>query len=205
MRHIYEQYENRKGTPDEEKNDPAFVLYDIIEGFLTKTMRMLERFSKDLKNLENELFSSRSQNIIRELMVKKRNVITLKHMMKPQISVLRQTENYIKWRFSEEMENYFENLEDRLDKIFSEIQIIEENMDSMEDTMKSIFELDTNITIKYLTIFSAFMLPLTLATSFFGMNIEEWNFNNMLIWGTLVATTLTSLSFMYFFFVKKDR
>ena len=68
------------------------------------------------------------------------------------------------------MENYFENLEDRLDKIFSEIQIIEENMDSMEDTMKSIFELDT---IKYLTIFSAFMLPLTLATSFFGMNIEE--------------------------------
>ena len=205
MRHIYEQYENRKGTPDEEKNDPAFVLYDIIEGFLTKTMRMLERFSKDLKNLENELFSSRSQNIIRELMVKKRNIITLKHMMKPQISVLRQTENYIKWRFSEEMENYFENLEDRLDKIFSEIQIIEENMDSMEDTMKSIFELDTNITIKYLTIFSAFMLPLTLATSFFGMNIEEWNFNNMLIWGTLVATTLTSLSFMYFFFVKKDR
>lgn len=71
------------------------------------------------------------------------------------------------------MENYFENLEDRLDKIFSEIQIIEENMDSMEDTMKSIFELDTNITIKYLTIFSAFMLPLTLATSFFGMNIES--------------------------------
>ncbi len=103
------------------------------------------------------------------------------------------------------MENYFENLEDRLDKIFSEIQIIEENMDSMEDTMKSIFELDTNITIKYLTIFSAFMLPLTLATSFFGMNIEEGNFNNMLIWGTLIATTLTSLSFMYFFFVKKDR
>jgi len=103
------------------------------------------------------------------------------------------------------MENYFENLEDRLDKIFSEIQIIEENMDSMEDTMKSIFELDTNITIKYLTIFSAFMLPLTLATSFFGMNIEEGNFNNTLIWGTLIATTLTSLSLMYFFFVKKDR
>ena len=103
------------------------------------------------------------------------------------------------------MENYFENLEDRLDKIFSEIQIIEENMDSMEDTMKSIFELDTNITIKYLTIFSAFVLPLTLATSFFGMNIEEGNFNNTLIWGTLIATTLTSLSLMYFFFVKKDR
>lgn len=70
------------------------------------------------------------------------------------------------------MENYFENLEDKLDKIFSEIQIIEENIESMEDTLKSIFDLDTNTTIKYLTIFSAFMLPLTLVTSFFGMNTE---------------------------------
>jgi Mg2+ and Co2+ transporter CorA len=42
----------------------------------------------------------------------------------------------------------------------------------MEDTLKSIFELKTNSTIKYLTVFSAFMLPLTLITSFFGMNIE---------------------------------
>lgn len=205
MRRIFSEYEKRIGTEDEMYNDPAFVLYDIIEGFLDKTMRMLDRFTKDLKILERELFSSRTHDTIRALMIKKRNIITLKHMMKPQIPVLRLTESYMKGRFSEEVENYFENLEDKLDKIFSEIQIIEENIESMEDTLKSIFDLDTNITIKYLTIFSAFMLPLTLATSFFGMNIEAGHFNDTLIWVTLILTTLAFTALMYYFFFYKNR
>lgn len=205
MRNIYAQYEARRGTAQDADNDPAFLLYDIIEGFLWKTMKMLERFSKDLKLLEKELFSTRSQDIIRSLMVKKRNIITLKHMMKPQIPVLRQTESYMKWRFSEEVEDYFESLEDKLDKIFSEIQLIEENIESMEDTLKSIFDLDTNITMKYLTIFSAFMLPLTLATSFFGMNIEHGSFDNILITVVLVLTFVFTSIMMYMFFMKKNK
>lgn len=55
----------------------------------------------------------------------------------------------------------------------------------MEDTLKSIFELETNSTIKYLTVFSAFIMPLTLATGFFGMNIESVPFNDMVVWGVL--------------------
>lgn len=205
MRKIYAEYEKRKWTEEEVFNAPAYLLYDIIEGFLDKTMKMLEQFSRDLKFLEKELFSSRTHETIRTLMTKKRNIITLKHMMKPQIPVLRLTESYMKWRFSDEVENYFENLEDKLDKIFSEIQIIEENIESMEDTMKSIFDLDTNITIKYLTIFSAFMLPLTLATSFFGMNVEEWHFDNHIITITLILTTVGFTALMYFFFFKQDK
>lgn len=134
-------------------------------------MKMLERFSRDLKILERELFSARGTETIRNIMTKKRNIITLKHMMKPQILVLRMIESQMKARFSDEVELYFENLEDKLDKIFSEIQLLQENIDSMEDTLKSIFELDSNTTIKYLTTFSAFMLPLTVLTGIFGMNI----------------------------------
>ena len=205
MKRVFSEYEKRQGTDDDTKNDPAFLLYDIIEAYLAKTMRMLERFSRDLKILEKTLFSSQTEETIKSLMIKKRNIIILKHMMRPQISVLRQTENYIKGRFSEEVEYYFENLEDKLDKIFSEIQIIEENVESMEDTLKSLFDLDTNMTIKYLTIFSAFMLPLTLVTSFFGMNIEAGHFKDWIITATIVFTTIVFTALLYWFFVKKSR
>lgn len=205
IRKIFTDYEKRIWSSDEDMNDPAFLLYDIIEWYLDKTMRMLERFTKDLKILETKLFSNSSQkDTIRALMVKKRNIITLKHMMRPQIPVLRLTETYMKWRFAEEVENYFENLEDKLNKIFSEIQIIEENIESMEDTLKSIFELETNTTIKYLTIFSAFMMPLTLATSFFGMNNEAGKFYDWLIILTLITTTVISITLMYFFLKKNQ-
>lgn len=171
MRRLYEKYETDLKAGVQES--PAILLYAIIEGYLDKTMKMLERFAKDLKTLERELFSARGTDTIRNIMTKKRNIITLKHMMKPQILVLRMIENQMKARFSDEVELYFENLEDKLDKIFSEIQLLQENVDSMEDTLKSIFELESNTTIKYLTTFSAFMLPLTLVTGAFGMNVES--------------------------------
>jgi Mg2+ and Co2+ transporter CorA len=88
-------------------------------------------------------------------------------MIKPQIAVLKLIEIRMNELFNGEVELYFENLEDKLDKIYSDIQLLQENIDSMEDTLKSVFEFKTNTTIKYLTVFSAFMLPLTLVTSFF--------------------------------------
>ena len=203
MRRIYSKYEDRR--EHDTSDSPAYILYDIIESYLDKTMKMLERFNRDLKNLETELFTKRKKtSMIRDIMIKKRNIITLKHMMRPQIPVLRLIETRMKERFSEEVEIYFENLEDKIDKIFSEIQVIEENIDSMEDTMKSIFDLDTNMTITYLTIFSAFMLPLTLVTSFFGMNVESGHFDNSVIFMTLIVTTVIFIGIMYLYF-KKER
>lgn len=201
MKKIYEWYE--ESVEKWEHVSPAFLLYEILEGYLDKTMHMLERFSRDLKILERELFSARGTETIRDIMTKKRNIITLKHMMKPQITVLRMIELRMKERFSEEVELYFENLEDKLDKIFSEIQLLQENIDSMEDTLKSIFELETNTTIKYLTVFSAFMLPLTLATSFFGMNTETWHFSNTLIWTSLIVVSVLFIWAAYIFIKKK--
>lgn len=200
MKKIYERYE--KQTSQWKNVSAAFLLYEIIEGYLDKTMRMLERFAKDLKSLEHDLFVVRWSHTIRDIMTRKRNIITLKHMMKPQIAVLKMIEIRMKERFSDEVELYYENLEDKLDKIFSEIQLLQENIDSMEDTLKSIFELETNSTIKYLTIFSAFMLPLTFITSFFGMNIEEWHFDDTIIWSALSIVTIF-FAYITYLFVKK--
>lgn len=72
----------------------------------------------------------------------------------------------------------------------------------MEDTLKSIFDLETNTTMKYLTIFSAFMMPLTLATSFFGMNNQAGHFYDWIIIITLVITTIISGALLYFFLKK---
>lgn len=201
MRKVYEKYE--KSISEWKMESPAFLLYDIIDHYLDKTMAMLEKFGKDLKSLERDLFRVQGTDLIRKIMTRKRNIIMLKHMMKPQIAVLKMIEIRMKERFSDEVEFYFENLEDKLDKIFSEILLLQENIDSMEDTLKSIFELDTNTTIRYLTIFSAFMLPLTLATSFFGMNTETGHFDNQLITLSLAIITCIFLGLAYIFIRKK--
>lgn len=201
MKRVYARYS--KNLEEWQKLSPAFILYEILDAYLDKTMKMLERVGRDIKLIEHDLFSSRSTDTIRSIMTRKRNIITLKHMMKPQIPVFQMVELQMKERFSEEVELYFENLEDKLDKIFSEIQLLQENIDSIEDTLKSVFELETNTTIKYLTVFSAFMLPLTLVTSFFGMNVESWHFDNLIIYSSIILVSILFITIAYLFIKKK--
>jgi magnesium transporter len=184
VKKLQEKYENHDASKPYPNS--GFLLYELIENLLEHVMRMLEKFHKDLKVVEKTLFTAHGPDLIRTIMTKKRNIITLKHMISPQIGVMKLMRIRMANMFGEEVETYFENLEDRLDKIYSETLIIQENIDSMEDTLKSIFELQTNSTIKYLTVFSAFMLPLTLATSFFGMNTEIGYFDNSVIWIGLI-------------------
>ena len=202
VRDLRTEYE--KKVWEDTNTSTGFLLYELLESMLDKVMRMLEQFGKDLRSLEHTLFTGEGSRVIQSIMVKKRNIITLKHMMKPQIAVLKMLETRMNTLFDGEIELYFENLEDKLDKIFSEIELLQENIDSMEDTLKSLFEFKTNTTMKYFTLFSAIMLPLTVVTGFFGMNIKQATFENWIIGIALFCTFFLISAVMYYLFrVKK--
>lgn len=200
IKKLQEKYEN--WSPKTPYPNTGFLLYEVIENLLEHVMKMLEKFHKDLKEIERTLFVSNGPDLIKNIMTKKRNIITLKHMISPQIGVMKLVRVRMAFMFGDEVETYFENLEDKLDKIYSEILIIQENIDSMEDTLKSIFELKTNSTIKYLTIFSAFILPLTLITGFFGMNTVKWNFEDITIMVSIWVSMVMMIILTYIFLRK---
>ena len=90
------------------------------------------------------------------------------------------------------MEVYFEDLEDKLDHIIKDIRILEEYADNIEDAFKSIIDIRTGNIITFLTLFSAFMLPLTFITSLYGMNIPlPFENNPMLVYGLIFGLSVT--------------
>lgn len=180
---VFDKY--RDGDYDSSTVNTGYVLYDLIDAMLDKIFRLLDKMGKDLRSLENALFRERpDEDLIREIMVKKRNIVMLKHMIKPQIAALKVLEHRMNAMFKDdEVELYYENLEDKLDKIYAEIELHQENIETLEDALKSLFDMRTNSTMKYLTVFSAFMLPLTFVTGFFGMNVADAPFNDYLVYG----------------------
>jgi len=169
---IYEKYE-KKGDDDEYDIDVSsgLILYELIQEMLEKMFRVTLNVKRDVSALEKQVFEKMTAPLVRNILVKKRNIIVLKHMFQPQMSVLIGLENHMKKLFNDEIEAYFEDLEDKLQKIITDIAILEEQVESVEDAFKSMIDIQTNSIIKFLTIFSAFMLPLTLITSFYGMNL----------------------------------
>ena len=150
----------------------GFILYEIIQAMLEKMFRVTDNVHRDIRGIERRVFDKTSAWLVRTIMVKKRNIVVLKHMFKPQIPVLKLLEDSVNKVFKWTMEEYFEDLEDKLELIVNDILILEEQINSIEDAFKTIVDINTNFTVKLLTIFSAFLLPLTLITSFYGMNIE---------------------------------
>ena len=153
------------------KFTPGYILYEIIQSMLESMFKVIKNITSDIKDLEVLVFEKTNNSLVKDIMVKKRNIVVLKHMFRPQVAVLKVLENTVKELYNNEIEVYFEDLEDKIEQVVNDIQEVSEHIDSVEDAFKSIVDIKTNSVMTFLTLFSAFMLPLTLITSFYWMNI----------------------------------
>jgi len=202
---IYRKYEE-KGDDDEYDIDASsgLILYELIQEMLEKMFRVSTNIRRDIIHIEKQVFEKPKSPLVRSILTKKRNIVVLKHMFQPQVAVLRTLELHMNKIFNEEIEAYFEDLEDKMQKIITDISILEEHIESVEDAFKSMIDIQTNSIIKFLTIFSAFMLPLTLITSFYGMNIDLPYGEASFVYGAMgVSVVLLWVVFLYYSWRRK--
>lgn len=177
-----------------------FILYEIIQAMLEKMFKATYNVKKDIRLIEKKVFDHASSILVKEIMEKKRNIIVLRNMFTPQIQVFKNIELQINDFFKSTMEVYFEDLEDKLSHIINNIKLLDEHISSLEDAFKTIIDIRTNSIIKILTIFSAFILPLTLVTSFYWMNITLPHQNNsdFVYFLIILSVLIMWVIFLYF-------
>jgi len=175
-----------------------YILYELIQSMLEKMFKVLDNNAKDLKDLEKIVFTNSSSSLVQKIMIKKRNIMFLKHMFKPQIAVLKLIEMHINKMFKWEIEVYFEDLEDKIEYITNYLDIYEENILYIEDAFQTMVDIKTNTVMKILTVFSTLLLPLTLITSFYGMNITlpYQNNPNFVYWLMLFSLISMIIAFI---------
>ena len=209
---IFEKYSNIKKLEKEIDEDEdhkltsAFILYEIIQAMLEKLFRVRKNIYLDLKKLETEVFSWADAKLVKEIMIKKRNIMVLKHMLKPEIPVLKLIEYNVNKLFDSEIEVYYEDLEDKLEYVVNEIETQWEYIDSIEDAFKSITDIKMNWIMTVLTLFSAFLLPLTLITWFYWMNIEPLFMakHPWFVYSIMILSIIIMVVF-YIYFKKKQK
>ncbi|MDQ7009223.1 MAG: magnesium transporter CorA family protein [Candidatus Gracilibacteria bacterium] len=203
---IFDDYKDLKIQDNSEfKITSGYILYEIIQSMLEKMFKFIDNIKKDLKEVEGLVFETANASLVKEIMIKKRNIVIMKHMLLPQVSVMKLIEAKMNEMFKGEMEEYFEDLEDKISKVVNDVRILEEYLDSIEDAFKTIIDIRTNNVMTFLAIFSAFFLPLTLITSFYGMNIKlPLDKNENIIYLFLLFITIIMI-FSYLFMKKKGK
>lgn len=159
-------------SDEEYKVTPYYVLYEMIDMMYDKTIRLLSNSATDVFQMEEWLLTNKlNKQALTSLMIKRRNISFLHHNYRTHEELIEETIKWLPKLYTEKLEIYFDDLLYRHQKIMSNIDILQENIDSLADTYSWLMTINTNNTLLWLTIFSGIMLPLTLVSGLFGMNV----------------------------------
>lgn len=171
---IREDYiESLKNWKEEFRTSPYYILYTMIDVMYDKVIWALNKFKTDLTHIEKKVFSDTNmdQSLIKNLTIKKRNAINLKHIMTPQQEILVELWKLLEKLYSGDLDVYFEDLEYKHDRIMSNIAIVTESVDTLSDSYNSLMSVKTNRMVTMLTIVTVVIWIMTFLTWMYGMNV----------------------------------
>ncbi|MBN2306548.1 magnesium transporter CorA family protein [Candidatus Peregrinibacteria bacterium] len=156
-----------------EKQGTGYLLYEIISELFDAIFPITDNIQASIKSIEGEIFESlKPKDELFNIMMLKKNVITLRKILLPQRTVVAALEHKQKRFLPEDLVIYFDDVVDQIESLWNILGTQKEIIESLEDTNESLLSHNINLTMRTLTVFSAIMLPLTFLTGLFGMNVK---------------------------------
>jgi len=147
------------------------MLYRIMEKLMNSSLNLMRRLGLELDRINEDLFSKRAQKTILQISITRKNIILINTVFKPQLPLFHKFESGQIAGFAENMEDYWGNILDYNQKMWDMAEDYQELIEGLSKTFDSLQTNRINEIMKILTFFSAIMLPLTVITGFYGMNI----------------------------------
>jgi magnesium transporter len=178
----------------------AYFLHEIIQRMIAKCYPMLQRVNENIRHIEDNLFKDDTQHILREVAVTRRNIIALRHILRPQVDVTQMLESG-DWAFIQrELNFYWGDIGDQLMHLRAMLDEQFEVITSLSDTIDTLAAHRMDEVLRVLTIITLLTVPLTVLSTIFGMNFEypyaEWHVP-LFLFIILVGITLTILVIWY--------
>jgi magnesium transporter len=192
-------------SEDEELRDNLFskgsgyLLYHVLDDLFDYCFPILDKIGYKLDRIEDEMFEGRSEEVVRDISNVKQEIISYRKIIKPERSTLRLLERHVERFLPEELELYFDDIVDAAERIWDLLDNFKEVVEALEDTNESVLSHRQNDVLRLLTIISVTMLPLTVLTGLFGMNVafpgEGTREAFWLVLALLVATLVSMVAF----------
>src|SRR3954452_17885578 len=194
----------RRCEEDEELRDQLFskgsgyLFYHVLDDLFDYCFPILDKIGFKLDSLEDDVFEGRSEAVVRDISNVKQEIISYRKIIKPERSTLRLLERRVERFLPEELELYFDDIVDASERIWDLLDNYKEVIEALETTNESIISHRQNEVLRFLTVFSVILLPLTLITGIFGMNVRFPGFDThaafWVIVGVMAATIIGMLT-----------
>lgn len=181
---------------------PAQLMHFLFDVLVDHYLPLVDQLTEELDRLEEDVFGDSSQAMHARILRLKRGISALRRIVGPQRdTILSLTRDELR-AVPADLRPYLRDVYDRLARVA-------DMLDSFRDETASVLELHLsavsnrmNNVIKRLTVIATIFLPLTVVTSYYGMNFKlpeyEWANSEWFALGLMVATGLVTWAFLRF-------
>lgn len=195
------------GSKEEEfmKSGSAFLLYKFIKKIFDDTFPLIDHITSRLPSLEKAVFRNQTfkTSNLKEILSLKKDVINFRRLIHPQVDIIAELELIKNDFLTEKSTVYFDDILDELHKIGSDLMAIKEVVETLQDINESIISRNTNNIIRTLTVVSIILMPLTLLSGIYGMNIHGLPFADnpyafFIVTGVMLLIALLMITYFKF-------
>lgn len=180
---------------------PGFLFYALSDRLIDSCFPVLNNLVNIIDQIDQKIFDATARDIVQKISNTRRNLVVLQTMIKPAIPIFTQLEKGEVKRLNGNLIAYWSNLADHLSKIWDRLEDYKELIEGLSATNESLLSHRTNEIIKVLTIFSVILMPLTLLSGIYGMNINSLPFAHhpfSLIFIAFIMLVIAGSMFLYF-------
>jgi magnesium transporter len=150
---------------------PGYLLYKIVDDCVDASFPMLNKIGNKLDRIEDDIFEDRTRELVRDISDVKQEIINMRKIVRPQRAALRDLERTKRY-IPENLDVYFDDINDANERIWDMLENFKEVSEALEATNESALSHRLNDVLRVLTAFSVIMLPLTLISGVWGMNVK---------------------------------
>lgn len=147
------------------------TFYTIVDQLVDYVFPILRKVDGNIRRIEEEVFSGDTRAIIREISLVRRDIIALRRIIRQQVPIVEQLEKVEHPIIHDDLEEYFGDISDHIYKARDIIDEDFEIINTLADTVDTLASYRINEVMRILTVISVIMMPLTLLSSIYGMNI----------------------------------
>jgi len=147
------------------------LLYEVLDDLFDYCFPILDKIGHKLDSIEDEMFEGRAEDVVRDISKVKQEIISYRKVIKPERSTLRVLERRVDKFLPEELDLYFDDLNDAAERIWDQLDNYKEVIEALESTNEAVLAHRFNDVLRILTVFSIVFLPATLIASIWGMNV----------------------------------
>ena len=147
-------------------------LYDFLEGIISEDMMILEAYEKEMDAMEDMILDDKPDEIMERLVDIRSEIMDLRTHYEQLVDVGQELEENESNFFKEDNLRFFRLFVDRVERLQGTVNALKDHTMQVRDLYNTQMGERQNRNMSYLTVILSVFTPLTLITSWYGMNFK---------------------------------